>query len=248
VNVKTSFLSTVAALSLLALAGLAAPRLAAQRKAPPKDYKDLPLEELKVKFVAAKKDPKTGFVVAGKNATALVRGLKEVNGRTIAELEKDMRPGALSRAGFLGKDEKLLDVLAADNQYVVDELGLSHQELARHLHVLGAIGFWQQSRKEAERPFVYHGRRFKVEVLSTLGFQPSPFGDGTKSGSDATVVNLDSGKKLEYALLVPHMIERYGFYEGKGTPYRVEPRSVVEVLDFLKPKAKKRGAPAPGSA
>jgi hypothetical protein len=31
------------------------------------------------------------------------------------------------------------------------------------------------------------------------------------------------------------MIERYGFYEGKGTRYRVEPRAVLEVLDFLKP-------------
>ena len=45
--------------------------------------------------------------------------------------------------------------------------------------------------------------------------------------------NLDNGKMLGYALLVPHMIERYGFYEGKGTPYRVDPRIVVEVFDFL---------------
>src|SRR5262249_35493691 len=45
------------------------------------------------------------------------------------------------------------------------------------------------------------------------------------------------------ALLVPYMIERYGFYEGKGTSYRVEPRQVVEVFDFLKTKA---GAAAPG--
>ena len=45
--------------------------------------------------------------------------------------------------------------------------------------------------------------------------------------------NLDNGKQIRYSLLVPHMIERYGFYEGKGTPYRVEPRQVVEVFDFL---------------
>ena len=50
--------------------------------------------------------------------------------------------------------------------------------------------------------------------------------------------NLDNGKKIAYSLLVPHMIERYGFYEGKGTPYRVEPRTVFQVLDFLKQKGK----------
>jgi hypothetical protein len=31
------------------------------------------------------------------------------------------------------------------------------------------------------------------------------------------------------------MVERYGFYEGKGTSYRVDPRAVLEVFDFLKP-------------
>ena len=52
---------------------------------------------------------------------------------------------------------------------------------------------------------------------------------------EATVWNLTSRKKLTYSLLVPHMIERYGFYEGKGTSYRVEPRAVLQVFDFLKP-------------
>jgi hypothetical protein len=35
------------------------------------------------------------------------------------------------------------------------------------------------------------------------------------------------------------MIERYGLYEGKGTPYRVEPRRVLEVFDFVKRKDEK---------
>jgi hypothetical protein len=97
--------------------------------------------------VSPKKDAKSGFVVGGKNDTALIRGLKEINGLAIADLEKDMRPGAESnvgsKSGFLGPDEKLLEVLAADNKYVVDDLGLTHQELAKHLHAMGTIGSWQ---------------------------------------------------------------------------------------------------------
>jgi hypothetical protein len=34
------------------------------------------------------------------------------------------------------------------------------------------------------------------------------------------------------------MVERYGFYEGKGTRFRVDPRAIVEVLDFLAPAKK----------
>jgi hypothetical protein len=205
----------------------------------------LELAKYYVTPVEPKKDARTGFVVGGKNDTALIRSLKEINGRSIAELEKDMRPGAKSdvgsTAGFLGPEEKLVDVLVGDNRYVVDELGLTHQELAKHLHAIGSIGRWQVGEhRRFEYEFVYYGRRFKATTQVSKGFQPSPFRDGTQSGTDVTVENLDTGKKLSYGLLVPHLIERYGFYEGKGTAYRVEPSTVVEVFDFLQRKAKKR--------
>ena len=81
-----------------------------------------------------------------------------------------------------------------------------------------------------------HGRRFKVKSAGFRGFVHSPFGDNTKTNSEATVSNLDNGKELKYSLLIPHMIERYGFYEGKGTTYRLEPGKILEILDFLKKK------------
>jgi hypothetical protein len=202
------------------------------------DYTSIDPAGINVKPVPAKKDPRTGFIVAGKNDTALIEQLTEVNGRSIADLEKDMRPGALSRGGFIGKDEKLLSVLAMDNRYVVEERKLTHQELGRHLRILGGIGLKLKAVAKKSEPFLYHGRRFQVSVLVSRGAQPSPFEDDTKSGANATLYNLDNGKKLDYALLVPEMIERYGFYEGKGTPYRVDPRKILEVLDFLPAKKK----------
>jgi hypothetical protein len=195
-----------------------------------------------VKPFPAQKDQKTGFLVGGKNDSALIKGLTELNGRKIADLETDMRPGATSKVGstkgFLGPDESLLEVLAADNRFVVEELGLSHQQLARHLHALGTIGYWQQAHMNPQAEFVYHDLRFKVKLELSRGYQYSPFLDGTKTNSYVEVTNLDSSKKIGYSLLVPYMIERYGFYEGKGTPYRVEPAAVIEIFDFLKMEAK----------
>jgi len=197
------------------------------------DFTTIDPATVKAAPVPARKDPKTGFIIAGKNDTALIEKLTEMNERSIADLEKDMRPGALSRGGFIGKDEKLLAVLAMDNRYVVDERKLTHQELARHLRILGGIGFKLKAVKQKSKPFLYHGRRFQISLMVARGLQPSPFEDGTKSGANVTLFNLDNGKGLQYALLVPEMIERYGFYEGKGTPYRVDPRKILEVLDFL---------------
>jgi hypothetical protein len=210
----------------------------------PKDYKDVDLKALGVKLVEARKDARTGFVVGGKNATSLIKELKEINGRAIADLEKDMRPGAKttgdvgSEKGFLSPDESLLAVMAADNKFVVDDAGLTHQELARHLRVLAAIDLRLRSQRQAGSEFVYYDRRFKLEMRFARGFQRCPFRDCTKSNTDVTLHNLSSGKKLEYSLLVPDMIERYGFYEGQGIPYRVDPRKILEVLDYLEVKKK----------
>src|SRR2546423_1770790 len=99
------------------LAGLLLGGALTGREAAPESYTVADAKRLGVEPVAPKRDPDTGFVVGGKNSTALIRKLTKINGRTIAELEKDMRPGALSRAGFLGPKESLLEVLAEDNRY-----------------------------------------------------------------------------------------------------------------------------------
>jgi hypothetical protein len=199
-----------------------------------KDFKDVAPAELAVEFVPPTKDPKTGFVVGGKNTTALIRALKEINGIPIKNLESEMRPGKSSQKGFLGPTESLLEVLAADNDYVLGNLGLTHQELARPMLLVAGIAKKQlRPGTEEAATFRYRGRRLRVALQLSRGMQPSPFEDETRTNSIATVENLDNGKKLKYSLLVPMMIERYGFYEGKGTPYRVEPREIVAVFDFL---------------
>ena len=181
---------------------------------PEKDfYSLLELGANAMKPVEPKKDPKTGFVVGGKNETALIRKLTDLNGRTIAELEMDMRPGAKtpvgSTAGFLGAEERLLDVLAADNEFILEKRGLTHQELAHHLHAMGEIAWWQMKYKQEKKEFVYLGRRFQVEAVCWKGYQHSPFKDGTKTSCDVKVKNLETGKEIGYSMLLPdiHRLE-----------------------------------------
>jgi len=215
------------ALSLSSILLAAAP-LTADEPGGTKDFSEASPAELGIAWVDERQDPKTGFLVGGKNATSLIKKLTELNGRPIDRLEQAMRPGAASEKGFLGTDETLLEVLAADNRNVVNERRLTHQQLARALRMLAAIG-----QKHPVQEFAYRGRRYRVNVQYYRGFQESPFDDGTRANSEATIENLSNGKSLQFSLLVPDMIERYGFYEGRGTPYRVEPRRILEVCDFL---------------
>lgn len=193
------------------------------------------LKELRIEPLVVKKED-SGFVVGGKNATKLIRSLPRLHGKTIERLEKVMRPGFNSSAGFLGPKESLLEVLAADNALVVDEWKLSHQELAPPMIAVAVLGFKNKDRlfSNPSHPFEYRGRKFTVKFKLFRGFVDSPFDDGTKTNAEAEVHNLSNGEKIWYSLLVPQMIERYGFYEGKGTKYRVPPERIVAVFDFLK--------------
>lgn len=199
------------------------------------DFTKVDPASLGIKPVIEREDPRTHFVVGGKNPNSRISTLTEINGRTISELEHDMRPGAQSEvgsdAGFLGVNEKLLEVLLVDNTFVTETSGLTHQDVAKHMHLLAAIG-----EKAGGKDFLYHGRRYRVKSSYSRGFQLSPFRDGTKTSIKVTVTHLGNGKEIEYSLLVPQMVERYGFYEGKGTPYRVDPAKLLEVFDFLKGK------------
>lgn len=186
--------------------------------------------DLGLSFVEERGDTGSALIIGGRNETRTIAALDSINGISISDLETQMRPGAGglegSSSGFLGSSESLVDVLRADNAYVVDELGLTHQELARPLLLLAAF----DAHDDGE--VVYRGLRFDVETTAFKGSQYSPFHDGTRTNLDVTIRNLDDDLSLGFSLLVPLMVERYGFYEGKGTPYRVEPSEIVELLSL----------------
>jgi hypothetical protein len=124
----------------------------------------------------------------------------------VEELERRMRPGAWSEVGFLGKDERLEDVLSADRQ-ILAELGLAPDLLAESLErLLGAtrmrwLAFPEGLDEEtlrtaraavdaAEEAFgpvevieawperVLVGGRLEVSELAFAGFQECPWGPG----------------------------------------------------------------------
>lgn len=202
---------------------------------PGPDVSQMPPADLGFELIEPEVDASTGFTIAGKNDTEVIRRLTAIGDRSIEDLERQMRPGAKgeegSNAGFLGPDENLLDVLAADNDLVLEELQLDHQQLAEPLL---KIGFYARKHAYSEKKLVTYGDvRLQVSALQYKGFQYSPFGDGTRTNTDVTVQNLHTGRTLKYSLLVPQMVYRYGFYEGQGTSYRVPPGEIARLLQSV---------------
>ena len=86
--------------------------------------------------------------------------------------------------------------------------------------------------------FTFRDNHYKMDVLGTICSQQSPFGDDASDGRDVTVYNLTNGKSLHFGLLLADLVERWGFYEGRGTKYRLEPQSILEAFPYLQNRRK----------
>ncbi len=142
-------------------------------------------------------------------------------------IQEKMRPGVITRDGFLGSDRrKLIDILIEDDE-AVKRMDLTHQRIAGRMIELRDAGM----RGLGE--FVEVPPHYEVRVDSVRGKLPCPFGDpGIFPKTNVMIRNIRLGRELTYTDLHIHLIGSHGFYEGTGSPFRLEPAELAEVLEI----------------
>ena len=147
----------------------------------------------------------------------------------LSRIQEKMKPGIITRDGFLGTDTRnLLDMLVEDDE-TVKRMDLTHAAVAQRMIDLRDAGLRGLGN------FINVEPHFEVRVDSVRGKLPCPFGDpGIFQKTNTTVKNLESGKEVTYTDLHIHMIGSHGFYEGSGSPFRLEPETLVSVLEIKK--------------
>lgn len=141
-------------------------------------------------------------------------------------IQDQMKPGVIALDGFLGDDKrKLVDIIASDNMRV-RKLNRAHADIAAkmiHFKERGIAGLGE---------FITLDDHFEVKVESVRGLLPSPFGGPGMYGKiNTTVVNKKLNRQVVYTDLHIHFIADHAFYEGKGSPFRLEPADLIEILE-----------------
>ncbi len=139
-----------------------------------------------------------------------------------------MAPGALSKEGFLGEDHRELAELLTDDDHLVQSLGLSHEAIADALQ--DAL---DRAEGDLGRP-VDLGNGRTATYRESMGRIPCPFGGcGVFRKGEVELTDPTSGLAVRFTPLSIHMIRRHGFYQGRGTRYRLEPETLSRLLGLM---------------
>jgi len=136
-----------------------------------------------------------------------------------------MAPGRITRDGFLGSDRRALIEIIEQDRNAVARLGLTNQQIADRLdylteHGKAGLGTWVLVEGDLE-----------VRVESVRGGLPCPWGHkGLYPKMNVFLRNLTTGEELVWTGMQIHLVREHGFYEGKGSPFRLDPERVARAL------------------
>lgn len=143
------------------------------------------------------------------------------------EVEKRMRPSPDFRHGFLGNDQRKLITILRDDQDTVNALGLTDEGIARRLRALTDEG------EKGQGDPVTVEDKFVIQVHAARGKIPCPWPHpGLYRKTRVELTKIGTSEELAWTDLAIHLIEEHGFYQGKGSPYRLDPAELKRILEL----------------
>jgi hypothetical protein len=92
----------------------------------------------------------------------------------------------------------------------------------------------REAGKRGLGEFISVPPHFEVRVDSVRGKLPCPFKHpGLIRKTNVTVRNLERNREITYTDMHIHMIGEHGFYEGRGSVYRLEVKDIIAVLEIM---------------
>ena len=140
------------------------------------------------------------------------------------KLYDNLRPSKFSGEGFLGIDERDVEEIISADSRILENKGITPGEITSALKEAFEAAEIAMGAEIEIRPGV------RASYFDSRGRIPSPFrGDGTFSKGEV-VLKDDSGREAVITRLSINLIEKHGFFQGRGSRYRTEPEILAEML------------------
>ncbi len=143
------------------------------------------------------------------------------------KIQEKMGEGVIVKDGFLGNDKRnLIDILLEDSD-TLNRIGITKEKIA------DALLEFKEAGLAGLGEIISYKENFEIKVETFRGKLPCPYGDkGVFQKSEIIVRNKRLNEELVYSDLTIHLIKEHGFFQGKGSPYRLDPEKIVNVLEL----------------
>lgn len=144
-------------------------------------------------------------------------------------LVRNLSASRFSAEGFLGTDERPVDEIIAADARTLEEAGVTQDQVHK------ALADAYEKARSVFGAEVEVARNVTAVYHESMGRIPSPFvGDGVFEKGEADLEDQQTGDHLVVTRLGLALVEKHGFFEGRGSRYRIEPTTVVRMFGLGK--------------
>lgn len=140
-------------------------------------------------------------------------------------IQDKMKAGVLTAEGFLGTDKRNFRDIIAEDMKKVNSFDKSLEDIADRMQYLMEKSFLSYDGS------ILVDKDYEVEYKSYRGVLLSPFPRAGRFGkATIKVTNLKNNMSVVWTPLHVHFIRDYGFFEGKGSRFRIEPEMLYRAI------------------
>lgn len=140
-------------------------------------------------------------------------------------LERMLRSGKLAAGGFMGDDVRGVDEVIAEDGALLEKLGYNAAQVAQRMQHLRDLA------RPAMGNWIDAGELLQVKSEDYKGFIVCPWPHAGRFEKRVTTARrTDTSRAVSWSDLNIHLIKEHGFFEGKGSFFRIEPQELIGVI------------------
>ena len=136
-----------------------------------------------------------------------------------------LRSSKLAAGGFLGEDARSVSDIIDNDLAIVSKAGFTKEQVAARMQeitnkAIPLLGNWVDIDKTLQ-----------ARVDEAKGSMVCPWPHSGRFAKRVTYVEtIKTDQKIYWSDLSIHFIEEHGFFEGKGSNFRIEPQDLIKII------------------
>ena len=141
------------------------------------------------------------------------------------KLEALLRSSKLVAGGFMGSDNRGVSEIIDADKNELSRLGFTNEQIASRMQEI------TNTAKTGLETWVKIDDNLEAKTDEARGFLPCPWPHAGRFVKRITIARLTStSDTIQWSDLNIHLIGRHCFFQGKGSPFRIEPKKLIEMI------------------